>query len=671
MTGITCNDFMKYRFFSNVQYAPDGRHAAFAVSSCDEMQNYYTSCLWVWDEQTQKSFQLTGGGKEQTYIWEDDTHILFAAYRKESEENRQEMGWEFTPMYRIGIDGGEAVKAFEIPVAVRGLKRIDERFLLFLGEIDAKEPDLYRAAYLSRKSVWSQRRRERDYEVMDESPFWQNGRGFINKKRMAVFLYDKESRDFIRISDTMLDTCSVTVLGKKIYYAGERYETKSTRREEIWSYHIESRRHVCIYKDGEYEIERLEGAGNHVLVFASEKMRYGMNENPFLYELDEKKGKLKLLYHTEESAGNTVSSDCRYGVGREVEGRPDGSLYLLSTRRNSCHLFHFTRKGDKWKMVPIVAREGAIDAFAVNPADGSVLCIAMYDGKLQELYKQSADGVISQVSFLNESAFFEKYVAKPEKMTIVSAGEEIDGWVLKPADFSEEKTYPAILSIHGGPKTVYGEVFFHEMQYLAGQQYFVFYCNPIGSDGRGNTFADIRGRYGTVDYENLMDFTDAVLAKYPQIDKKRVAVMGGSYGGFMTNWIIGHTKRFACAISMRSISNWISLWGVSDIGPSFTRDQIQADIGENVEKLWEHSPLRYWRNIETPTLIIHAEEDYRCPMEQGLQMYTALVEQGVPARMCLFKGENHEMSRSGRPKHRMRRLMEITDWLKQWIGAEQ
>ena len=148
-----------------------------------------------------------------------------------------------------------------------------------------------------------------------------------------------------------------------------------------------------------------------------------------------------------------------------------------------------------------------------------------------------------------------------------SEGLTIGGWVLEPKDYDPSKTYPAVFDVHGGPKTVYGPVFYHEMQLWANMGYFVFFCNPKGSDGRDNDFMDIFGHYGETDYHNLMDFADAVLTAYPQIDPKRVCLTGGSYGGFMTNWIIGHTDRFCCAASQRSISNWLSFYGVSDIGP--------------------------------------------------------------------------------------------------------
>jgi dipeptidyl aminopeptidase/acylaminoacyl peptidase len=206
------------------------------------------------------------------------------------------------------------------------------------------------------------------------------------------------------------------------------------------------------------------------------------------------------------------------------------------------------------------------------------------------------------------------------------------------------------------------------MQLWANMGYFVFFCNPKGSDGRDNEFMDIRGHYGETDYQNLMDFTDAVLEKYPQINRQKVCVTGGSYGGFMTNWIIGHTDRFCCAASQRSISNWLSFYGVSDIGWFFVPDQCNGDIYRNPMDLWDHSPLKYAANVKTPTLFIHSDEDYRCPLEQGLQMYTALMDRGVESRMCVFHGENHELSRSGKPKHRVRRLQEITDWFEDHVG---
>ena len=176
-----------------------------------------------------------------------------------------------------------------------------------------------------------------------------------------------------------------------------------------------------------------------------------------------------------------------------------------------------------------------------------------------------------------------------------------------------------------------------------------FYCNPRGSDGRGNEFGDISGKYGTVDYDNLMEFLDEMLKAYPQADPKRVAVVGGSYGGFMTNWVIGHTHRFAAACAQRSIANWVSFEHTTDIGYFFTPSQIGAP------------------NAKPPALFIHSEEDYRCWMSEGLSMFSALKRNGTPTRLVLFHGENHELSRSGRPQNRIRRMEEILAWFDQYL----
>jgi acylaminoacyl-peptidase len=267
---------------------------------------------------------------------------------------------------------------------------------------------------------------------------------------------------------------------------------------------------------------------------------------------------------------------------------------------------------------------------------------------------------------MNESIQDSYALSKPEHLSFTDAdGFVVDGWVMRPAGYVPGSAYPAILNIHGGPKGAFGDIFFHEMQYWAGQGYFVLYCNPRGSSGKGNAFAELRGAYGTYDYDDLMRFTDLCLERYPDIDQARLGVTGGSYGGFMTNWIIGHTSRFKAAASQRSISNWISFAGTSDIGYLFAEDQIAASVEDAPEKLWWHSPLRCARRAVTPTLFIHSDEDYRCWIAEGYQMFTALRKRGVDTRMCVFHGENHELSRSGKPQHRLRRLSEITAWFDQ------
>ena len=249
-------------------------------------------------------------------------------------------------------------------------------------------------------------------------------------------------------------------------------------------------------------------------------------------------------------------------------------------------------------------------------------------------------------------------------------GVDIDGFVMKPVGYEPGKRYPGILHIHGGPKMVFGPGFHHEMQLWAASGFFVCYCNPRGSCGKGNAFADLQGKYGEVDFRDLMEFTDEVLRRYPEIDADRMGVAGGSYGGFMTNWVIGHTDRFRCAVSQRSIANYVGDYLLSDIGYYYVPDQQLGTIWEHPERLWKASPLTYADRVKTPTLFIHADKDYRCTLANGLEMFAALKLHGVESKLCMFYGENHGLSREGKPSNRISRLSEILHWMEEHLKEE-
>jgi dipeptidyl aminopeptidase/acylaminoacyl peptidase len=240
---------------------------------------------------------------------------------------------------------------------------------------------------------------------------------------------------------------------------------------------------------------------------------------------------------------------------------------------------------------------------------------------------------------------------------------------MKPIGFEEGKKYPMVLEIHGGPHTMYSNSFFHEFQLLAAEGYVVLYTNPRGGHGYGQKFVDAcRGDYGGKDYEDLMQGVDYALGSFNYIDKDRLVVTGGSYGGFMTNWIVGHTDRFKAAVTQRSISNWISFYGVSDIGYYFTEWQILGNAWDDVEKLWHHSPLKYVANIKTPLLILHSEKDYRCPIEQAEQLFIAIKRLGqTDTEFVRFPNSNHDLSRNGNPKLRIERLNRIVGWFNKYI----
>lgn len=638
-----------------VTYAPGGKAAAFVVSRCSEDEDGYESRLWLYEGGSLR--QLTDLGQERSFLWADESHILFPAVRSAREKKRQEAKDAFTSYYCLDIHGGEALHAFTLPFSASRLEKVGGGYIA-LGRIDANYPDYYQLDEDGRAAVAKHYEEEKDYEVLDELPFWFNGRGMVNKQRTALFTVSANG-EVHRVTDPLFDTGDFVCLEDAVIYTGKAYHSRQPRRDgKLFRLDLTTGESHLLAEYPELSIHRLQKVGSQIWVSATDEARHGINENTWVYVLSPEDGRLSLLRQEEYNMYSSTGSDCRYGGGASWQSK-GASLYHLTTREGSSHLYRLDADGSS---TPVVTKPGSIDAIALCDEAEEALLIALYDNRLQELYAADlTTGAVRQLSHFNDDVLRDKYVADYHPLTVESQGYSIGGWVLLPKDFD-----PAVLDIHGGPKTAYGPIFYHEMQLWANMGYFVFFCNPKGGDGRDNDFMDIRGHYGETDYQNLMDFTDAVLAAYPQIDTARLCVTGGSYGGFMTNWIIGHTDRFCCAASQRSISNWLSFYGVSDIGPRFGSDQCGGDPFHDTEKLWRQSPLCYAAQAKTPTLFIHSDEDYRCPLSEGLQMFTALTDRGVPARLCLFHGENHELSRSGKPRHRVRRLTEITNWFEHY-----
>jgi dipeptidyl aminopeptidase/acylaminoacyl peptidase len=262
-------------------------------------------------------------------------------------------------------------------------------------------------------------------------------------------------------------------------------------------------------------------------------------------------------------------------------------------------------------------------------------------------------------------------LALPERFEATAPdGWKIEGWVIRPPGGASGERVPAVLHIHGGPHGAYGNTFFHEFQTLAGAGYGIVYCNPRGSQGYGQTFAAAtRHDWGGKDYEDLMRAVDRALALCNWVDPHRLGVAGGSYGGFMTNWVVGHTQRFQAAVTMRSISNAYSQWGTSDLAYQKGFWEYPGDPWESPGFYLERSPITYAPQMRTPLLILHSENDLRCPMEQAEQLFVALKKQGTPTLFVRFPNESHDMSRSGQPKHRLERLRHILAWFDKYLTS--
>lgn len=624
--------------------------------------NKYNSNIYIMDKD-EKTRRLTGLNEESSFIWKDDETILFPAIRDKKDKERKEKKEPLTVYYEINIHGGEGVPSFELPFNVSSLKILDEDKVIFTSFMDAKMDEYHKKTKDDREKILKEIEDNKGHEILDEIPYWSNGLGYTNKSRNRLFIYDKIKDEYLSITDvfTNVQNFAINEDKSKVAIITSSYMDKSSIKSELYLYHVENDRLEKISPIDDFSYGYCEFLNNKIIFAGSQGENYGLNENPhiFITSLDgENYNKLSHEYF-DYSLNNSLNSDCKYGATRGALVSGD-YIYFTTTERHHSYINRIDMDGN---MDKLTIDNGSIDGFDVY--EDKIYFIGQRGLDLQEIYSLK-DKEETKITNLNKWLKENRKQISPELLT-VNTESQIHGWVLKPLDFDEDKKYPAILNIHGGPKTVFGEIYNHEMQFWANEGYFVFYCNPRGSDGKGNEFADIRGQYGTIDYDDIKEFTNRVLEKYPEIDSDRLGVTGGSYGGFMTNWIIGHSNRFKAAASQRSISNWFSFFGTTDIGYFFTNDQIATDPWEDYEKIWESSPMKYANRVTTPTLFIHSEEDYRCWYPEGLQMFTALKYHGVESRLCMFRGENHELSRSGKPKNRVKRLEEITDWFNKYL----
>jgi len=309
--------------------------------------------------------------------------------------------------------------------------------------------------------------------------------------------------------------------------------------------------------------------------------------------------------------------------------------------------------------------KGARAVRSVDPGGVRMVYAANDFTHLDDLYAADLDGSNERrLTGLNAKLWSQLRLAPVERLTYKGAdGWDIDGFLVRPLGFEEGKRYPLVLSIHGGPASMYGVDWFHEFQVYAARGWGVFYTNPRGSTGYGQRFErGIEGEWGGKDYTDVMSGVEEVLRLHPWVDRGRLGVTGGSYGGYLTNWIVSHTNLFKAAVTLRSVTNFVSDEGTRD-GAYGHREDFGGDLFERFDLYWERSPLKHAANVKTPTLILHSENDHRVPLEQAEQWFRALKHFGAPAELVIFPRENHNLTRTGEPRH----LVESLNWQLYWF----
>ncbi len=643
---ITIEKFLDFQYLSNPKIAVDGKTAAFVVTRADEIQNQYFSDLWLLNLQTGEKSRGTNAGNVRQYYWTKDGWILY-----QTSENGK------TVFFQLNPDTGRSEKVFSVPFSVNDLVFLEDNRYLLYGVYDRRQG--------------TEARESEAYEIFEETPFWFNGSGIIDGRRRALYLYDPQQDTCEKISGAYSDVAYYDVRGNRLVYTAYSWKNlmKDPFKPAVILRDLKSGEEKTVFAQDQQPLFRVAfWKENEILLTGSPfELTDGEGEPSNFYTLNLETGKIELFVELGYSLGmNTICSDARYGFGTTSKRTKEDAYAFLLTLGEDATVCRLEQTGEL--LHDIAKLQGvhtSVDSFDVYE-DHTLTC-EMRSGCLAEIYY---DG--RKMTDFND-AFVEEYeIIEPRFHSFMASdGFEVHGYALRPAGWQEGKKYPAILHVHGGPLGAFGEVYHHEMQMWANAGYYVLYCNPRGSDGRGKDYTIIHGLWGNVDYQNIMDFTDEMLRCYPDIDIDRMGICGGSYGGYMTNWVIGHTNRFAAAASLRSISFLNSFEYVSDIGLMCTETENRATTDTNPGKLWNQSPLKYARYCTTPTLFVQSDEDYRCYMTDAISMFTALKKHGCTARMCLFHGENHELSRSGKPQNRIIRMKEILDWFERYLKAEK
>ncbi|MGB9729238.1 MAG: S9 family peptidase [Thermoprotei archaeon] len=644
MRAMRIEDLEKIVLVSDPKISPKATHIAFTVTKPSIKDDKYFSRIWLLNMNNREYEQITNGPSDHSPEWSPDGKMLSFISRRTIKEEE-----EGSELWITNID-----RTYEPRLLVKFDKPI---FNVNWS------PDSKKILFISRVG-----KRDEDVKTIEEIPIWFNGEGFIYNTRTHLFIVDVLSGNYEQVTNGNFDVefAKWSPDGKKIAFIS----MESRMRPYITDINIldiKSHEIVKLTKSNMMIHDLDWDPTSKYLAFRGHNLHRGLATHTKVWLLNAQNGEILLLTDTDKDTTNSMNSDVRGPSSSWKIQWIDNYIYFHIANRGNVELCRVNTKKD---MERVISGDFVVEDFSVSK--DFIAVTLMNSVTLPELYIYRSG--LEKITSFNDTFLSEVELRKPEHFSFkASDGEIIDGWILKPFNFDKNKKYPAILYIHGGPATAYGEGFIHEFHVLSTENFAVIFTNPRGSTGYSESFRDIRGNYGNRDYLDLMEALDYVIKNYTFIDENRIGVIGGSYGGFMTNWIIGHTDRFKAAVTDRSISNWISDYGTTDIGFYFNEDQIAGEFGRPFwdekwfNKYWDSSPLKYASNIKTPLLIIHSLEDYRCWLDQALQLFTILKVRNIPARLILFPKENHDLSRKGKPKHRAERLKNITEWFKKYL----
>ena len=661
---ITAEDLYRFNLISAARISPDGKNIVYTAHRIDPTTEKKYSNLWVvaTDGQSPPRQFTYGDQADQKPRWSPDGQwIAFLSNRGNAEKPAQ--------VYLIPFMGGEA----------RPLTQIEGSISSFTWS-----PDGLQLVCTIQKTDAEALEREKDEQKKklgvvarhyDRLFYKLDGVGYLPHERQHLWIVDIASGSAKQITDhAVLDEQfpAWSPDGKTIAFISNRSEEPDATPDRTDLFVIPA-------EGGDFKrLDAPVGAkihpsfspdGKWIAYFAQEGEGLDYkNINVWIVPAD---GSAPACNLTEaydiEAAGWTINDLVDPETIPPTWSNDSQTLYFQAVYHGSTLLKTVSIHAEKSQTV--LGEGGVVNNFSVDREQSRLAYLSggVVD-PLQLFVRDLKTGEDRRLTQLNQDLLNEIDLGQMEEVWFKGPdGNDLQGWILKPPGFDPNQKYPSILEIHGGPLTQYGNFFMHEFYYLAAGGYVVYFCNPRGGRGYGEDHAGaIWGDWGNKDYADLMAWADYAAA-LPYIDPARMGVTGGSYGGYMTVWIIGHTHRFTAAVTMRCVSNFVSMWGSSDFNWTFQNELNGKPPFEDLKYYWDHSPIAYIGNAKTPTLVIHNEMDHRCPIEQGEQVFVALKRLGIDTEFVRFPDEFHGLSRTGRTDRRIARLSHIRRWFDKYL----
>lgn len=665
LPGVQFDDLYTLGIISDAQISPDGTQVAYVVTSLDKEHNEYRSAIWlITTDGRTPGCQYTAGTKQDMHPrWSPDgQHIAFVSSRTDKPQ-----------IFIIALTGGEARQLTkQAQGAGTPVWTPDGSTIIFSGQTSAEDS-------LDTPPATDKPPKLAKTRIITHANYREDGRGYRDGKWMHLFSVQIASGNTTQLTDGEWDDTQPAVSpdGQTIAFVSARFDGRElSTHSDIWLIDADGANPRGLTDHtGPWQSPAWSPDGRQIAYVGfhdPEDVNWMTHTHVWIHRADGTGTPRDVMKSTDLEVGDAVLSDVRGPLETPpVQWSADGSAVIaLISRQGETHIACITidMSDIEW------LSQGHLTVLSVAQATHGARLSYVATDLLSppDVYTCLASGAEEQrLTTVNDALLSTREISPPAMVWFASAdGQQVQGWLMRPLGWMEGHQYPLLLSVHGGPHAAYGASFFHELQTYAAHGYGVFFCNPRGSASYGQTFKScIEGDWGNLDYQDITAAAD-YCAALPWVDANRLAIAGGSYGGYMTLWTIGHTHRFKAAVSGRCVSNLLSFMGTSDGGWLWEKE-FKARPGTDSASLLRQSPITYIDNMRTPLLLEAQEADHRCLIEQSEQVFMGLRARGQVATLVRFPDESHGMSRNGKPSRRIERLELTMEWFDRHLQSDK